>query len=1555
MKRALYLVALIAINLFPQSSQITLTEIMFNPQTGNNEFIELFNLSATDTIDLADYKIAYSTANPDLITSAGFGTKLLPNSYAIVLEGDYDLSAGIYRDLIPPEALILKISDNSFGNTGMANSSDRPVVLINNFDDTLSVYFYSADNLKGFSDEKILLNNDNSSDNWGNAKLLNGTPGFKNSVSPLNFDLELSSIKVTPSTLFEGDSALVLITVRNRAVDNATNFLINLYNDQNTDSIASQSELLNSDNIALLNPGDSISTSFTIKSLKTGNYNLIGKVIFNADEDSSNNIKFYNFTVFPTPSNFNDVVVNEIMYAPLPGEPEWIEIFNNSDKIINIKNWSVSDKSTLVRILKDDFFLQPKDFLILSKDSTILNFYSIPSAIIKLNLPSLNNSGDAIILKDSFGNTVDSLEYLPSWGGSKGGKSLERILAEGSSTAQNNWSSSISPNKASPGRINSVTPKNLDLAVSSFKPEKNFAVLNSVVHFKLVVINSGKNLSKNFVAEFYRDENLDSVAQQSELLDSFTGSSLPANSSIEHTFQTQNFIKGNNVFIAIVKMEGDDDTTNNFSFAGILGVELNELRNDLVINEFMYAPAASEPEWIEIYNRSSKTINVKNYSVADNSDTVKVIDSSHTVNPGDYFVISSDSSIINFFNIPSKIFIAQIPSLNNSGDNILLLDSLNRVIDSLKYLSGWGGKNGYSLERIDPFLQSIDSLNWGTSKSKQKATPGKINSLTKKDFDLFAKDLFFTPQKPFKGQDVNLSVKIINIGKNDAVFNLELFEDTNLDSIPDLKIEQQNSLFLSANDSNVFPFTFIIKNLVSAQAYSVKINFSTDQDTTNNIVYKKISPGLLPQMILINEIMFNPAGGEPEWVEFFNNSTDTINLKNWSLSDVLSSSVKIKIKSDQLIYPKSYFVISRDSSILNFHKVIPSKIILINLPTLNNDVDGIVLKDDRELVIDSVLYNKDWGGTAGFSLERKSIDSPSNLAANWSSSKDNEQSTPGRINSVTEKQFDLQAIKIGTSPRFPTPGDNVNLVAVISNNGLNTALNFSVQYFVDSDSNGTIDFLFDTQSGSAINSGDTISIVSAKTINNIKAKILVAFNVVNSSDEDTLNNFVSTEIQTGFPQNSIIVNEIMYNPENGEPEWIEIKNISDGEVNLINWSISDVLPKPTKNFITNVDEILKPGEYSVITKDTSFLSFHPGFNGSINYVNFGSLANTEDGVVIYDFRNAIIDSVFYKSSWGGKNGLSLERILPSAQSNDSLNWGTSLNLNGSTPGAENSLVNLKSFKKGSLVINEIMYEPSPDNSEFIEFYNQGTDSINIGGWKIIDENANSIKLIEHSFVIAPGDYFILAADSQLIKNYNIDNAGNINIINSSGLGLSNSGELIILKDAKNNVIDSVYYLPAWHNKNFISTNNISLEKINPVLDSNDKTNWSSSTSSEGATPLKQNSIFTLNTERKAGINVFPNPFSPDNDGFEDFTQINFSLSNSTSEISIKIFDSKGRLVRHLASNKPAGSEGSIIFDGLDDTGNPLKIGIYIIYLEAINTNNGQSESLKTVVVIARKL
>ena len=268
---------------------------------------------------------------------------LTPKSFAIILEGDYPFGSGIYDGLIPPEALVLKISDNSFGSSGMANTSDRPLWLLSPADDTLETYIYSADNSRSFSDEKIELINNNSQTNWANSLSSNGTPGFRNSVTPLDFDLEMHAITFAPAVPTESEDVTIFATVKNRGSNNVASYSTEIYNDANFDSIADPGELIFSQNFFNLSSGDSLTVSTILNTLPAGNYQVIGRVIFVDDEDLSNNELIIEFTVFPPGNNFNDVVLNELMYTPSSGEPEWVELFNKTDSPLNLKKWRIKD------------------------------------------------------------------------------------------------------------------------------------------------------------------------------------------------------------------------------------------------------------------------------------------------------------------------------------------------------------------------------------------------------------------------------------------------------------------------------------------------------------------------------------------------------------------------------------------------------------------------------------------------------------------------------------------------------------------------------------------------------------------------------------------------------------------------------------------------------------------------------------------------------------------------------------------------------------------------------------------------------------------------------------------------------------------------------------------------------------------------------------------------------------------------------------------------------------------------------------------------------------
>jgi hypothetical protein len=322
-----------------QSDSLILSEIMFYPVSGNNEFIELYNCSP-NSINLAGYRIKYYTSTPDTIIDAGNGTILNPGSYAVIMEGDYDFESGIYQDIIPASAIQLKITSNAFGSNGMANTTSRPLWLISPKGDTLDCYFYSADNSASVSDEKIVLFKDSSSFFWKNSIVANGTPGYRNSVLQNANDLSLKKFLLFPSTLYAGDELELYAVTRNNGLLPASVFMVNLYEDNNFDSVPAPSELLYSAEYQNLLPGDTVTSVTSISRVTKGLHNFIAEIIYKDDEYLQNNYSFASIEV-PDPAEFNSVIISEIMYAPQNMEPEWVEIFNNSEEAVNLKEMEI--------------------------------------------------------------------------------------------------------------------------------------------------------------------------------------------------------------------------------------------------------------------------------------------------------------------------------------------------------------------------------------------------------------------------------------------------------------------------------------------------------------------------------------------------------------------------------------------------------------------------------------------------------------------------------------------------------------------------------------------------------------------------------------------------------------------------------------------------------------------------------------------------------------------------------------------------------------------------------------------------------------------------------------------------------------------------------------------------------------------------------------------------------------------------------------------------------------------------------------------------------------
>lgn len=717
-------------------------------------------------------------------------------------------------------------------------------------------------------------------------------------------------------------------------------------------------------------------------------------------------------------------------------------------------------------------------------------------------------------------------------------------------------------------------------------------------------------------------------------------------------------------------------------------------------------------------------------------------------------------------------------------------------------------------------------------------------------------------------------------------------------------------------------------------------------------------------LIILSEIMFYNSTSIPngEFIELFNTSyTDTINLTGWKIKYYTSAAdLIVDAGFGTRLLPRQFAVIFEGDYTGGY--IVASSALILKISDNFFGTSGMANTTDRDVHLLNPSNDTVWSYTysannsAGYSDE-KIILIGDNSPSNWANSTVL-NGTPGSKNSVSPKEFDIGLLRFTLNPPFPVLNDNVELGVWIRNFGIRHATNFSILFKYDYGNDGSIELVVNSNMISSLVPNDSLFVRSDSIIRGINSDVKVIAELNFAVDENKLNDTFSILVKPGLTPGSILISEIMFDPKTGEPEWVELYNKTDLRINLRGWKFSDVLANPTIVTITNNDFYFEPKTLIVLATNFTINNYYDTIPAPIITFSIPALNNDKDGVVIYDDRGLVIDSVFYFSNWGSSKR-SLERISFDRASNISSNWAASIADSGATPGKPNSVMNIQPALPMSISINEIMYEPLTGHAEFVELYNNSNDSINLAGWKLIEGGNKTFIISTSTFYLKPQEYFVIASDSSILNlfPYLGDNLTSklIRIMNTSDLSLSNSGDIVILKDIFGNTIDSVAYSPKWHNSEIEDSKGRSLEKINPTLNSNDGRNWTTSVNPIGGTPLKQNSVYTKKLPTTSKVEINPNPFSPDNDGFEDFTIISYQLPVATSQIRVRIFDSVGRLIRTLADNEPTSSSGSIIFDGLDNNKQPLRIGIYIVLLEAINQQNGVVEQIKKPIVIAKRL
>ena len=1013
-----------------------------------------------------------------------------------------------------------------------------------------------------------------------------------------------------------------------------------------------------------------------------------------------------------------------------------------------------------------------------------------------------------------------------------------------------------------------------------------------------------------------------------------------------------------------------------------LDADLAPEPGDVVVNEIMYDPPTSDLEYVEFYNASEQTFDLSGFFFSDDRlNPIPITDAPTPFPGGEYVVIARDSAAFaNAF--PGVPFFAPsgMPALNNSGDTAVLFFG-EAVIDSVAYEPAWGG-DGVSLERRDPNGPSNLAANWGSSTDPRGGTPAMRNAI-------------------FSVDNAPPALVSVLVGEANDVLTVTFDEAVDPATVApeDFAVEGAATVTPVSAEVTDATVTLALPAPLAPGDYTLVVtdvaDFFGNTLGSASLAFTILAPAAPePRDVVVNEIMYDPPEGVPEFVELFNRSDETFDLRDFGLSDNRLAPVPVTDVVTPL-EPGAFAVLVADGE--TFAAAFPGVAFLevTGWPTLNNSGDAVVLFAG-EAVIDSVAYASAWGGE-GVSLERRDPNGPSSAPVNWGDSTDPNGATPGAVNAIFApdttppnpffaEQTDARRVEVffdePLDPASVTP-DAFDLDGVVPASLL----------LLDDGARVRLAFAADLD-------GATLSV---RNVRDLTGNTLAS---------------ASLPLARLAAPGDLVINEIMYDPladpDDGridQPEYVELFNRTDHPVSLRDFYWTDVPDETgtadTTRFVFG-PAAAAPGNFAVIFSQPTDLDDADLFSQSqlvlafpAPYAELGAtllpvrasslgLLNSGDLIRLHRADDAVIDEVLYDPSWhndalAATDGIALERIDPAGPSEEATNWASSEASEGGTPGRVNSVMptpDARAPEPGELVVNEIMYEPladafddRPDQPEYVEFFNRSAEALQLNGLFLTDrpdENgvADTIRIAFAPTALPPGGYAVVytvpsgtPTDSlTLVLTRPFPDlapiAAEVALLPiRRSLALDNGGDLVRLHASDGVVLDEVAYSPEWHHPNLRDTRGTSLERITPEAPSDLPENWTSSVAVAGGTPGLRNSVFLLSDApvEQPGITVTPSPFSPDRDGMDDVAEIRYTLRADAALVRARIFDANGRLVRTLEDAGLTARTGVLLWDGLDDDGRELRIGIYVVYLEAVAPQAGSTEAYKAAVVLARPL
>jgi len=353
----------------------------------------------------------------------------------------------------------------------------------------------------------------------------------------------------------------------------------------------------------------------------------------------------------------------------------------------------------------------------------------------------------------------------------------------------------------------------------------------------------------------------------------------------------------------------------------------------------------------------------------------------------------------------------------------------------------------------------------------------------------------------------------------------------------------------------------------------------------------------------------------------------------------------------------------------------PDFLHLLSANALPNGGATVVIRDRWRKTLAAVAYPDatelgGWKADGGWSLEWADPDRLCGGKENWYFSVADEGGTPGKKNSINLDLTDDMA------PQLEYLGVEDSLLRLVFNEALALELPAALDFRLLPMEVVPFDLQFSNvlRSGIELNMGDQLSLFESGRL-----MVPELYDCAGNRSEEL-------QIPFGYPvtasEGSLQLSEVLYNPVEGCPEFVELYNGGEHFIDLANYSLSlgDVVapdPKP----LSEASHLAQPGSYLVITPDPGLLAAHYSVPATGNWLQpeqFPLLTNSGAAIVLLNRSGELIDEMEYSDDMhhlylGDAQGVSLERLSFDRPASDRENWHSASAAAGyATPGRSNS-------------------------------------------------------------------------------------------------------------------------------------------------------------------------------------------------------------------------------------------------------------------------------------------